>query len=114
MSGRYPGYTQRAGGGVVFILFLIGVILTVCLYFVKMRAQSAKSNAVRLERIVKSEKVAIKILQAELAHLESPARLSVLSAQELGLSPIQISQMMTSKDVVEAFPLRAPDTEARP
>ncbi len=114
MRGQYSAYGQRSGGGVVFVLFLVGVILTICLYFVKMRAQTAKAEAAQLEQIVRSEEIAIKVLKAELAHLESPSRLSELSSKKLELSPIQASQMIIAKDIVEIFPLRVAETEVQP
>lgn len=114
MRGYYPKYRERSGGGIIFVLFLVGVFLTVCLYFVKTRAQTAKSEAVRLERLVNAERAAVKILQAELAHLESPARLSQLAETELGLVPITIERVKSLEDVVQDFPLRAVDQDVQP
>lgn len=88
-----------------FILFVIGVALTVTLYFVKTQAQSARAEVRALERSLAQEAAAIRVLEAELAYLENPARLSDLNAQHLGLVPVQPEQIKTIEDVALLFPL---------
>lgn len=114
MRGYYPGYGQKSGGGIVFALFILGVFLTVCLYFVKTRAQAAKAEVIRLERLVHAEQSAVKVLRAELSHLESPGRLSVIANAELGLEPIKVEQVIAVSEIAELFPLRDTETEVRP
>ena len=51
MSGVYiPSHIRAARRMTGFLLFLIGVALTVGLYYVKTRAQTARKQAVKLER----------------------------------------------------------------
>lgn len=106
MRGYYARYNERSGFGIIFILFFIGAVLTIGLYFVKTRAQTAKSQAVRLASQVAVEQSAVKVLRAELAHLENPARLSELSAEKLGLKPIEVETLLTIDDIEKTFPLR--------
>ncbi len=102
----YPGYRRGVGGSIIFALFLVGVILTVGLYFVKTRAQTAKTEASQLLRKVEAEQKAVKLLRAELAHLESPDRLSDLAERELGLLPVKSEQTISPEELVEMIPMR--------
>jgi len=80
MSGRNLTYGKgRTGGGVVFFLFLLGVVLTLGLYFVKTRAQTAKSEARTLQRTLDAEQLVVSTLKAELAHLGSWPVISLVS-----------------------------------
>jgi len=45
-------------------------------------------------------------LRAEIAYLESPERLRVLSQQHLGLEPVSVNDVIQVKDIVVRFPLR--------
>ena len=89
-----------------FILFVIGVALTVGLYYVKTRAQTARKQAVKLERQIEQEEASLRVLRAEIAYLESPERLRVLSQQHLGLEPVSVNDVIQVKDIVVRFPLR--------
>ncbi len=115
MRAYYPGYDEKTGRTAIFVLFLLGVVLTVGLYFVKTRAQTAKAEAGRLERLLRDEQNAVKVLQAELAHLESPERLEELAIAELGLSSIKVDRVITVSELSETFPLRRePELERSP
>lgn len=88
-----------------FLLFLIGVALTVTLYFVKTHAQSAKRDVRDLSRAIAAEETAIRVLRAELAYLESPTRLSELNQAHLNLTPILPEYERAKKDIEVLFPL---------
>ena len=88
-----------------FIMFVIGVGLTVGLYYVKTRAQSAKKEASRLERLVEVEHEALSVLKAELAHLSGPERVGRLARQELGLKSIGTDDVITLSDLDARFPM---------
>ena len=112
MSGVYiPSHIRAARRMTGFLLFLIGVALTVGLYYVKTRAQTARKQAVKLERQIAQEEASLRVLQAEIAYLESPERLSELSKAHLGLEPIPVKDVITVKDIVSEFPLREPAPE---
>jgi len=80
------------------------VVLTLGLYFVKTRAQTAKSEARTLQRTLDAEQLVVSTLKAELAHLESPARLEQLASDQLGLAPTSVEQIKTLDELTEALP----------
>ena len=90
MSVYIPSHIRAARRMTAFILFVIGVSLTLGLYYVKTRAQSAKKEVRRLERLISQEEASLSVLKAEIAYLENPARLQELSSQHLNLSLIHI------------------------
>ena len=96
---------------VAFVLFVIGVALTVSLFYVKTRAQAAKDHVRQLERAIQTEEAAIIVLEAELAFLESPQRLAALSKETLGHEPISVKSTITQTDLIELIPLRDTDSD---
>ncbi|WP_409431900.1 hypothetical protein ACJ3XI_06645 [Litorimonas sp. RW-G-Af-16] len=106
MSVRYVDQRRAAKRLSWVLLFAIGVAMTVSLYYVKTRAQNAKNDVRQLERSIAQETAAIKVLEAELAFLSGPERLSDLSAKALGLAPIVPEQTRDLSDISELFPLR--------
>jgi len=106
MSVYYRDQAKLARRMTAFLLFLVGVVLTVALYYVKTRAQSAKAEVKHLERQVKSESAAINVLRAEIAHLENPERLKQLSSEQLGLMDTLASQNMSEADIAARIPMR--------
>ena len=111
------GYTARATRRMSwFLLFLIGVALTVSLYFVKTHAQSAKKEVTSLGEAIAAEEAAIRVLKAELAYLESPVRLSDLNDEYLELEPITPEKEMEVQEIEARFPLidEAPEVEGAP
>jgi|GEM_PF-5597302 len=89
-----------------FILFVIGVALTIGLFYIKTRAQTAKEDVVRLERAIASEERAISVLEAELAFRESPERLAGLAEKKLGFEPISTKTTLTVEELAETLPFR--------
>jgi len=89
-----------------FVLFVVGVALTVGLFYIKTRAQTAKEEVVRLERAIESEERAVAVLEAELAFRERPTRLADLAKKNLGFEPISTNTTLTVEGLTEAFPLR--------
>lgn len=107
MSGVYiPSHIRAARRMTGFILFVIGVALTVGLYYVKTRAQTARKQAVKLERQITQEEASLRVLQAEIAYMENPERLKSLSETHLGLQPIIVKDVIQVKDIISEFPLR--------
>ena len=90
-----------------FLLFLVGLGLTVGLYYVKTRAQTAREAVTSLEREVAAEEQAIAVLRAEIAYLESPTRLAELGASELALGATDAERIVEADALVAAIPLRA-------
>ena len=90
----------------VFVLFLVGILLTVALYYVKTRAQSAQSEAQRLKYQIAQEREAITVLQAEIAHLENPERIRELAERELGLTSVEVEQFLSVENIDRDLPRR--------
>ncbi len=109
MSVYVPSHIRAARRMTAFILFVIGVSLTVGLYYVKTRAQSAKKEVRRLERLISQEEASLQVLKAEIAYLENPQRLMELSEQHLGLKPIANDNVISISDIAVRFPLRDSD-----
>jgi cell division protein FtsL len=82
-------------------LFAVAVIIVLAagLYKAKTEAQKARARATELVREVKEERAAVQALRAEIAHLESPARVEALAKKNLDL------------EIGGADPLRRPQTE---
>lgn len=89
-----------------FVLFIIGVTLTISLFYVKTLAQTAKHEVSALERKIASEQSAISVLEAELAYRQSPDRISNLSRKHLGLAPITTDGTIVIRDLIYEIPLR--------
>ncbi len=106
MRTYHESYTGRKSGGAIFFLFALGVILTLGLYFVKTRAQTAKSEAAGLERQLAAEDAEILKLKSELAHLESPARVEGLAVEVLGMRATKVEQVFRLDDLDESLPLK--------
>lgn len=103
--GSYVGPSRASRRMSWFLLFLVGVALTVTLYFVKTHAQSAKRDVRVLSQAIAAEDAAIRVLRAELAYLENPMRLSDLNQTHLKLTPIRPDQEHTSAKIEQMFPL---------
>lgn len=91
-----------------FLLVVLGFCLIAGLYVISARTQSAGKEVRRLERTLAQERAAIAVLNAEIAHLESPHRLADLSETYLELRPTDPDQILTLDDVVVRVARRAP------
>jgi cell division protein FtsL len=68
------------------------VVLILAVYLAKTMAGSERAEIASTERQIAEEKVRIRLLQAEVAHLEEPARLERLSESYLGMAPVPIKR----------------------
>jgi len=66
------------------------VALIVGVYLAKTVAGRERAEIATAERQIDSEKVRIRLLQAEVTHLEQPARIEKLSETYLGMAPVSI------------------------
>ena len=111
MSGTPYVYTpvERASRRLgLFLLIVLGLSLTMVLFFVKAQAQDARAEVKRLEALIETHEDAIEVLVAERAVLQNPDRLRRLSEERLGLLPLQTDDVVTLEDVVNV------DVEATP
>jgi len=112
MSAYNKAYLRKKSGGAIFVLFALGVLLTLGLYFVKTRAQTAKSEAGTLERQLRAGEAVIFKLKSELAHLESPARVEAIARETLGMTTVPVERVIGAKDIEQHFPLADEIAEA--
>jgi len=104
--GRTTVETTSRFGWIVAMVVFVGLL--VALYSVKARTLSAKTRVHALEQTLEHEKQVVQILAAEIAHLESPERLRVLAAEQLGLQPTPASRTLTLAEAAEKI-ARRPD-----
>jgi len=83
-----------------FLLMLIGVAMIVGLYSIKARTLAAKTLVDDLTQTLDQERQITQMLAAEMAHLESPARLSALADTQLGLQPTTVERTLTIEQAV--------------
>ena len=69
---------------------LVALILGV--YLAKTMAGRERADIARMDRQIDEEQQRIRLLQAEVAHLEEPARLEHLSESYLGMGPVSIKR----------------------
>ena len=105
---------RNRSGGAVFFLFLLGVILTLGLYFVKTWVQTAKGEAAALEIELASEREIVSTLRSEFAHLQSPARVESLAFEQLMLEPVRLGQVIELSDIEERLPLKSEAAQSDP
>lgn len=84
---------------------LVAIILGV--YLAKTVAGRERSEIAKIERQIKSERQRIRLLQAEVAHLEQPGRIERLAVAYLKLEPVtenREAQLEKIGDVARAGP----------
>jgi hypothetical protein len=77
------------------------VMLVLGVYLAKTMAGRERADIATAERQIGEEKARIRLLQAEVAHLEEPARLERLSASYLGLGPVSIKHDVTPEGLYD-------------
>ena len=83
----------------LFLLIVLGLAMTMVLFFVKTRAQDAREEVARLEAQINEHEIAISVLSAEAAVLSNPERLRELSSTALDLAPVSTEATATLADV---------------
>lgn len=95
------------------VVEIMGVVLLaaiiVSVYFAKAQAARQSADIDGLQRAISTERARLRLLSAEAARLEDPARLEMLSRQA-GLEPVSVEQRATL-DVLEPLAETA-DSEA--
>ncbi|WP_298918556.1 hypothetical protein [uncultured Algimonas sp.] len=79
----------------LFLLIMLGLSLTMVLFFVKTRAQDARAEVASLEKRIAQHEAAIGVLTAEKAVLANPERLRRLSEARLDLVPVTTENTIT-------------------
>ncbi|HSV02714.1 MAG TPA: cell division protein [Phenylobacterium sp.] len=98
---------RRVRGFRLFDVVALGVLvlLIVGVYLAKTIAGRERAEIAAADRQIEGEKQRIRLLQAEVSHLEEPARIERLSETYLGLAPVPIKHEAT----VDALPAIALD-----
>lgn len=100
---------------------IIGValvaVMVMSVYVAKAAAARESSRIAELERDIRENAQRVRLLKAEAARLEQPARLEALSRQ-MGLGPVDVRKQADADDLpelkVEAAPAPAPVSPAAP
>jgi cell division protein FtsL len=93
---------------IVATAFLFSVI-SVGLVAVKTRVQEMETRLSMLQRDIKDDRDAIRVLKAEWSHLNDPTRLKRLAETYLKLAPVNSTQIAS----IKALPFRADDATPR-
>lgn len=91
----------------IICLILVGFALVAALYVTKTKAQSVQKEMERLQFALTQEQSNIRVLEAEIAHLQNPARLSELAKTHLRTGPTKAEQMITLDDLIVRVPVKA-------
>ena len=90
---------------------LIAIVFGV--YLAKTMAGREHQELARIERQMADERQRIRLLKAEVAHLEQPERMERLSSAYLGLKPVESGREAPEESLQEIARLRG-DTEKAP
>lgn len=111
MSNRIERLFDRRVRGfrIVEVVALGCFVLTVFfVYMTKAAANEERTQIARIEREIDREQRKLKLLRAETAHLEQPARIEVLSETYLGLEPVGAKREAQPDGLVEIARAGAP------
>jgi cell division protein FtsL len=106
-------FTHRTRGfrTINVLLTSMLVVLAVGVNLAKTFAGKERSEIVSTERAIRDEARQIRVLQAEVAHLEQPERLERLSRAYLAMAPVSVKQETTVDDLYAAS-LKRPGVQA--
>lgn len=97
---------------------LVGVGLLVALilgvYLAKTMAGRERAEIATIERQIKAEKTRIRLLQAEVAHLEQPGRIERLSVGYLKMEPVTASREATVEQIIDLAAKGPPKKDKAP
>lgn len=79
---RFRGFRVVELGGLAFF-----IVLALGVYMVKAGAGRDRAQIARIERLILVEQTRLRLLRAEVAHLEQPERIEQLAAAYLGMAP---------------------------
>lgn len=96
-------FTRRVRGFRLVDLIGIGLLVTIILgvYLAKTMAGRERAEIATVERQIKGEKARIRLLQAEVAHLEQPGRLERLSVTYLKMEPVTAHREATADQIID-------------
>ncbi len=94
-------FNRRIRGFRLVDLVGLGLLVSIILgvYLAKTLAGRERAEIARIERQIRQEGARIRLLRAEVAHLEQPGRLSSLSTQYLGLQPASLKREVSTEEL---------------
>jgi hypothetical protein len=95
--------SRRIRGFRLIDLVAVGLLAAIILgvYLAKTVAGRERAEIARVERQIKLEKGRIRLLEAEVAHLEQPGRMERLSTAYLGLEPVTEKREASADQLIE-------------
>jgi hypothetical protein len=95
--------SRRVRGFRLIDLVGLGLLAVIILgvYLAKTVAGRERAEIARVERQIKLEKGRIRLLEAEVAHLEQPGRMERLSTVYLGLEPVTEKREASADQLIE-------------
>jgi hypothetical protein len=104
--------TKRIRGVRVLDMVALGLLISLILsvYLAKTIAGRERTEIALVERQIAAEHERIRLLQAEVSHLERPARIEQLSVGYLGLGPVNAKHETTAEALSEV--VRRPEPKA--
>lgn len=97
---RYITRSGSIGRAGWFALMAIGILLVFVLFSIKTRALEARAYVKKLEHKLEQEQAEVRMISAEIAHLESPERLKKLTDQHLNLQSVKAKQVLSLEQAV--------------
>lgn len=96
-------FTRRVRGFRLVDLIGVGLLVTLILgvYLAKTIAGRERAEIATVERQIKAEQARIRLLQAEVAHLEQPGRIERLSVTYLKMEPVTIHREATADQIID-------------
>ena len=94
----FMGRTLRGVRLVEFVAVIVLVAMATGVYLAKASAGRERADITQVQSQIDDENKRLRLLQAEVAHLEEPARLASLSAQ-IGLGPTSEKRQASPDDL---------------
>jgi cell division protein FtsL len=94
----FMGRTMRGVRLVEFGALMVLLVLALGVYLAKAAAGRERADITEVQSQIDDEQKRLRLLQAEVAHLEEPERLGVLSGQ-LGLAPTSARRQGSPEDL---------------
>lgn len=109
-SRRFRGFRVVELGGLAFF-----IVLALGVYMVKAGAGRDRAHIARIEREILVEQTRLRLLRAEVAHLEQPERIERLATAYLGMGPTAPKHEATVETLgLVALKVPLPSTAAAP
>jgi cell division protein FtsL len=80
------------------------VLLIMSVYLAKTIASRERAEIASVERQIASERAQIRLLEAEVAHLEQPSRIEHLSTTYLEMGPVDVARETTAEALATLAP----------